>query len=233
LKSIIAPEEFVTNILLQKLRFKMKSILALLTFAFFATANAQTNDTLQISIYYNALCTDSYRFLHFQLFPIYELVKDHIELFFIPHGKAFFVDHGGYFLCQFGPNECYGNMLQLCGLQQVCRNQQAQVDFVICEMQFPFNQNRTRPECSERAGIDWSDVEICIESGFAHELKIDAGRQTRRIANPYPNFVPAIVYNGVFNQDLQNRSINNLFGVICELIDNAVPECQTSAASDK
>jgi len=211
----------------------MKSSLALIIFAFFATVNAQNNGPLQISIYYNALCTDSFRFIHYQLLPAYDLLRDHIELFFVPHGKAFYVDHGGYFLCQFGPNECYGNMLQLCGLQQICRNQQAQVDFIACEMDFPFNQNRTRPQCSERVGIDWSDVEVCIESGLAHELKVDAGRQTMRVATPYPNFVPTIVYNGVFNQELQNRSLNSFFYVVCELIDNAAPGCPTSASSDK
>ncbi len=56
------------------------------------------------------------------------------------------VDHGEYFICQFGPAECYGNMLQLCGLHQICRNEQAQVDFVACEMRLPFNLNATRPE---------------------------------------------------------------------------------------
>jgi len=201
----------------------MKSVLALI-FMLFVSANAQ-NGQLEIGVYYNSLCTDTYRFIYDQLLPAYDLIRDHIDLFFIPFGKSYWIDHGQTFLCQFGPNDCYGNMLQLCGLQQICRNEQAQVDFVACEMNFPFNTNRTRPECSELVGIDWDEVALCIENGFARELKLDAGRRTQRIREPYPLFVPTIVYNGTFNQTLQNRSLNEFFYVVCELIDNVVPEC--------
>ncbi|KAJ6635328.1 GILT-like protein 1, partial [Pseudolycoriella hygida] len=206
--------------------FNMKLFIALV-FVCFAAVNAQEEprNQLHVGVYYNSLCSDTSRFIHDQLVPAYEHLRDYIDLHFIPFGKSFHVDHGDYFLCQFGPDECYGNFLQLCGLNQICRNEQAQVDFVACEMQLPFNRNVTRPQCSEASGIDWDEVTHCIEHGFAHQLKLDAGRQTHRIARPYPNFVPTIVYNGTFDQQLQNRSLREFGRVVCELIDEAAPIC--------
>jgi len=205
---------------------KMKSIIALI-FAFVVAANAQGSGQglLQVGIYYNALCSDTARFVVDQLLPAYEDLSEHIDLFFIPFGKAYSVDHGEYFICQFGPAECYGNMLQLCGLHQICRNERAQVDFVACEMRMPFNLNATRPECSELVGINWDDVTHCINNGFARQLKLDAERRTHRVTYPYPDFVPTIVYNGEFDQVLQDRSLRELGTVICEQINNVHPSC--------
>lgn len=52
-------------------------------------------------------------------------------------------------------------------------------------------------QCSEASGIDWNEVTHCINHGFARQLKLDAERRTHRVAFPYPDFVPTIVYNGV------------------------------------
>ncbi|XP_037040681.1 GILT-like protein 1 [Bradysia coprophila] len=208
----------------------MKLFIALV-FAIFVAVHAQDSSSseergqLQVGIYYNSLCSDTARFITDQLLPAYEHLSDFIDLFFIPFGKAYSVDHGEYFICQFGPAECYGNMLQLCGLHQICRNEQAQVDFIACEMRLPFNLNATRPECSELVGIEWDEVTHCINNGFARQLKLDAERRTHRVAYPYPDFVPTIVYNGEFDQELQDRSLVEFAKVICEQIDDVAPIC--------
>lgn len=56
-------------------------------------------------------------------------------------------------------------------------------------------------------------------------MKLDAERRTHRVTYPYPDFVPTIVYNGVFDQELQNRSLVEFAAVICEQIDDAAPIC--------
>lgn len=38
------------------------------------------------------------------------------------------------FSCQHGPNECNGNQIQSCGLEQAGKNQSAAVEFVDCQM---------------------------------------------------------------------------------------------------
>lgn len=46
------------------------------------------SDKIKVSVYYEALCTDSRYFILKQLVPTYEALQEHIKLDFVPYGKA-------------------------------------------------------------------------------------------------------------------------------------------------
>lgn len=46
------------------------------------------SEKVKVSVYYEALCSDSRFFILKQLVPAYESIPDYIELDFVPYGKA-------------------------------------------------------------------------------------------------------------------------------------------------
>ncbi|ENN80217.1 hypothetical protein YQE_03352, partial [Dendroctonus ponderosae] len=45
-------------------------------------------ESIHVAVYYEALCSDSVYFITRQLYPNYQLFKDHMTVEFIPYGKA-------------------------------------------------------------------------------------------------------------------------------------------------
>lgn len=88
---------------------------------------------LHVALYYESLCPDCQFFATKQLKPIYEEIKNHVELLLVPFGKSESENH--HFYCQHGPAECTGNRIQSCVLDAVNYEQDASVRFVDCQMQ--------------------------------------------------------------------------------------------------
>lgn len=60
--------------------------------------------------------------------------------------------------------------------------------------------------------------------GLGRQLQLEAEKVTKITK---PSFVPTIIYQNRFDQELQNRSIVDFKGVVCELIGNAAPACKS------
>lgn len=67
--------------------------------------------------------------------PIYNNIKNHVELLLVPFGKSVSENNGKAFYCQHGPAECTGNRIQSCVLDAIDYEQDASVRFVNCQMQ--------------------------------------------------------------------------------------------------
>lgn len=48
----------------------------------------ELSEKVKISVYYEALCSDSRFFILKQLVPVYEVIPNHVELDLVPYGKA-------------------------------------------------------------------------------------------------------------------------------------------------
>lgn len=88
----------------------------------------------------------------------------------------------------------------------------------ICSLTYLF-----RPQCAAQVNVDYREVSQCMNGGLATQLQLEAERITHRIARPYPSFVPTVVFNNVFDQTLQNRAIQDFKGVVCDLLNNSIP----------
>ncbi|KAL9872981.1 GILT-like protein 1 [Glossina fuscipes] len=166
---------------------------------------------LNILILYESLCPDSKQFMQNQLGPNYESLKDFIDIKLVPFGKSNSFDNGLQFFCQHGPTECMGNRQQSCVLHQ-SHDPLAQVKFAVCQM----NKLDTSSikECSELAGLS-SDINQCMNSETGTLLQLEAERITHSYA---PSFIPTVIYNGVFEQQLQDNSLRDFRGTVCYLL---------------
>ncbi|XP_046400992.1 GILT-like protein 1 [Ischnura elegans] len=168
-------------------------------------------DKLQIGIYYESLCPDSRRFILKQLPGAYMQFREYIDIKFVPFGKATTSGSGG-FNCQHGPVECDANRMQSCALSYIT-NPDMQAQFVPCVMNGT-DPTILGPKCASEIGLNYGDVERCYATDEGLNLQLQAQTDTYAVQDPL-DFVPTIVYNGVFNQGLQDNSLSDFSSTIC------------------
>uniref|UniRef100_A0A2M4AF67 Putative gamma-interferon inducible lysosomal thiol reductase n=1 Tax=Anopheles triannulatus TaxID=58253 RepID=A0A2M4AF67_9DIPT len=188
-----------------------QSALSVLLVAALAASIGQAQAQLRVDVYYAHLCPDSVRWVQNQLLTLNPTLLNAITLDFIPFGKAQSINNGQSFTCQHGPAECEGNRVQSCILN-LLPAQQAQVNYVGCQMSFTSDPRGW--ECAFRSGVNLNTAEACVEGQLGTQLQLEAERRTQAIA---PAFIPTIVFNGQFDQALQDRAQTDFAGIICEL----------------
>uniref|UniRef100_A0A1A9WQI1 Gamma-interferon-inducible lysosomal thiol reductase n=1 Tax=Glossina brevipalpis TaxID=37001 RepID=A0A1A9WQI1_9MUSC len=197
---------FDIKFFLISLCFVVTTILAL------SVTAAINNEKLKVLVLYESLCPDSRRFLENQLGPNYDELSAFIDVKLVPFGFAYSVDDGKEFVCQHGPKECLGNLQQSCVLNQTT-NQYAQVNFVVCQMTTHWDNNDIK-ECSELVGLS-SNINNCLNTQMGVTLQLEAERITKLYE---PSFVPTIIYDEIFDQELQDKSIKDFRGTVCSLL---------------
>ncbi|KAG5877485.1 hypothetical protein JTB14_029991 [Gonioctena quinquepunctata] len=182
-------------------------------------------NSMNVSIYYEALCYDSIQFIVRQLYPHYEQIADHIHLEFVPYGKAMFTqnDDGTFnFTCQHGAAECQANKYQSCVLAQN-NGQRKDVQFVNCIMR---QRNRhmftTVETCARRNNLDVPSIRKCSEGLEGDRLLAANGDKTDNIFGQI-SFVPTIVFDGKYNDETQNQSLIDFVAVVCSKIEGDKP----------
>ncbi|RZB39138.1 GILT-like protein F37H8.5, partial [Asbolus verrucosus] len=193
---------------------------------------------LHVQVFYESLCPDSLNFVTQQLHPVAEELAPHIDLKLIPFGKSVsfkISDDNVQFICQHGSQECKGNKVQSCALNAIS-DQIAQVEYVNCFMKTfkkgQKNEGEYGQRCAEAVGLDSNYVSECYSSPLGTQLQLLAEQMTATIS---PKFVPTIVYNRSsmfqrFDQQLQDGSLTDFRGVVCQLLQQTHPEaCQNSS----
>ncbi|ERL88900.1 hypothetical protein D910_06281, partial [Dendroctonus ponderosae] len=79
--------------------------------------------------------------------------------------------------------------------------------------------------CASSNQISWPDIEMCISS-IAGEKIMEANEKITAQLNP--RSVPTVVFNGGFNENDANQSIDDLKGVICKYLNNNPPQCRSN-----
>ncbi|KAF9420772.1 hypothetical protein HW555_003120 [Spodoptera exigua] len=199
--------------------------LSLLVIVFIVALKQVTSDAPQkviVTIYYESLCPDSKRFILNQLEPSIHTLENYITLEFVPFGKARSINQGhNGFQCQHGPEECAGNMVQSCALDLMQeRNDLEKVLYVTCEMMTEAGTTNNM-KCVKRAGLRAYDVRSCISSGIGTSLQLQAEQATNQIR---PRFIPTVTINGVFDQQIQDSAMVDLYGTLCSVLGE-VPPC--------
>ncbi|XP_015594244.1 GILT-like protein 1 [Cephus cinctus] len=185
---------------------------------------------LKIDVYYESLCGDSVSFIRNQLVPSYALLKNVLNVTFVPYGKATHTKNSQTgkweFVCQHGIHECNGNIAQACGLAEIGnlsldfqQRQDLAVNFVGCVMSDRHPATAV-PRCTEHvrlAEASRNRINQCKNNTEGDELLVAAGNKSNLVQSPL-SFVPTIVLNENFDSDQQYNLLYNFEAFICGLI---------------
>lgn len=161
-----------------------------------------TDDKLQVTIYYEALCYDSISFITNQLAPTWERYADRMDLKLVPFGKAYIDDSNPsdpIYYCQHGHRECTLNILHGCILDKLPLAKAFPV--VACLMK---NFRTSFDECIKPNGDVKADIEACAAGPRGATLFKQFSEETATVGTPL-GFVPTIEVDKVFEIFDQDR----------------------------
>ncbi|CAH0553473.1 unnamed protein product [Brassicogethes aeneus] len=190
----------------------------------------QAVSTINVAIYYEALCPDSTQFITNQLYPNFNQLDRYLNLELVPFGKAF-IDTSvepNRVLCQHGARECLGNKYQACLLNQN-KSQKVNVDVVNCIMiQMDPSNVEFIEKCGKLFGYDTEEMKKCAQGPEGDSLIKMHGNRTMEL-DPIISFVPTIIFNGAYNHADQAGSQYNFASVVCSKIQGQIPDvCRTA-----
>ncbi|XP_019886703.1 gamma-interferon-inducible lysosomal thiol reductase [Ooceraea biroi] len=191
---------------------------------------------VNVDVYYEALCSDSMRFIANQIMPSYDELKQHLNITFVPYGKASHTresETGPWqFTCQHGAAECRGNKAHSCAMHAIQSSEEAHdhqemmVKLVHCAMTAQ-SPSTAVPKCAKDNGLSEDTRKIisnCISGPLGDELLAASGDKTDAFQSPL-KFVPAVVINGEYTQENQDLAIRNFPKLICQqLPENQKPD---------
>ncbi|XP_029156360.1 uncharacterized protein LOC114929112 [Nylanderia fulva] len=238
--------QFVSDTTMRYHFFNSRAWLAaavFLTFVCHSLSDAQLtddrNNTVNVDVYYESLCSDSMRWIVNQLVPSYPTLKNHLQINLVPYGKAVHTresETGPWqFLCQHGPAECEGNKAQACAISaiQIYEDDQDKqhltVKLVGCAMSAK-NPSTAVPQCAREIGLKGltqSSLNDCIIGRLADDLLAVNGDKTHALEPPL-KFVPTIVINGVYSKENQNEALSSFSKLVCRYLTGEKPSVCSS-----
>ncbi|XP_017968049.1 GILT-like protein 1 [Drosophila navojoa] len=165
-------------------------------------------------VLYESLCPDSQEFIQ-KFWPVYRKYHQCINLTLVPYGKASPSSSAPFgHVCQHGHPECWGNRMQDCAIHSNL-NQFDQMKFVKCQMKDLGLTEKKNLKCARASNIV-NHVERCMQpSGNGVQLQT----QSSIITNRYSfSEIPAIVYDGLFSENLQRSSKRKVKKTLCKIL---------------
>lgn len=179
-------------------------------------------DRVNITLYYEGLCPGCHGFILNQLWPTYGRLEEYLNVDILPFGNARMKEVNGtiVFTCQHGPDECYVNAVQTCAVKYVHPTRKL-LDFVACMLRYPDPTKAGEP-CAEKVSTDWTVLDRCSRGSEGVELLYEMGKRTRGHQPPI-QYVPWVDVNGVHNETISEKTMDDLFGFVCELLGSEKP----------
>nr|XP_002120789.1 gamma-interferon-inducible lysosomal thiol reductase [Ciona intestinalis] len=186
-------------------------------------------DPVVVGVYFECLCPDSIRFITNMLFPTWVKLRTTgvMKIMMVPYGKATMNRHGsGYnFTCQHGPQECEGNIIENCLLNETNYDEAKYLPVIQCMERSP-QPVAAAEQCITRSGLNWTNINACASSVNGTMLMHKAGLATAAL-NPSLTWVPWITINGIHTDHIQSSAITDLLTLVCETYKGEKPRsCQ-------
>jgi interferon gamma-inducible protein 30 len=185
--------------------------------------NTMYGKHLKITLLYETLCPYCQDFMTTVLYPqVFRFGQDFVDIELIPYGNAnMFKRRNGTveFVCQHGPEECVGNKLHSCIINQL-KNVKTYFPLIYCmESDLKANVNMTEAvdECFKKEKISQDDqdqINQCYNGDLGVQLQIEAANKTAAVQPQQHTGVPWILVNDVSTSNLQAYQ-DALFSVLC------------------
>ncbi|XP_013783612.1 gamma-interferon-inducible lysosomal thiol reductase-like isoform X1 [Limulus polyphemus] len=177
---------------------------------------------VSLGLYYESLCPYCRQFIVGQLWPTYSHLSVVMNLTLVPFGNAQVTKDGDKwkFTCQHGPNECYSNIVQTCGLFYITSTKTS-LNFIQC-ISAADEPWQAGEKCAESLQLDWEAISTCANGTHGNNLEYEMAKKTLSLDPPH-QYSPWITLNGVHTEEIQDQAQNDLFDLICETYKGEKP----------
>ncbi|GAB6022282.1 hypothetical protein CHUAL_006408 [Chamberlinius hualienensis] len=186
-------------------------------------------DPVKVEVYYESKCPDSRAFISAQLWPTYQIIPELFTVTWVPFGKANFTSNStssSYdFVCQHGPEECYGNEIHSCAVTYYPDNA-INVNFIGCSMSAQ-NPVTACQGCAMQYGLEWDLLYDCANAAQGSDLLHDNGLLTQSLQPPL-TYVPWIVINDVYSDANEQQAQTDFKSLICQTYTGPLPPACTA-----
>ncbi|KAK3776983.1 hypothetical protein RRG08_042868 [Elysia crispata] len=176
---------------------------------------------VNVTLYFESLCPGCHQFILQELIPTWEKVKDTglMNVTLRPYGNAIEEYKGGQwkFVCQHGPRECDGNVLEVCIIHYHPETNK-QLEIIKCiESDFYATEGQdwqaTLKKCAS-TGVDVEKVSACAKGKEGNVLQHQVALNT----GPH-KWVPWVILDGTSSE----AALDNLLKAVCEAYKGAPP----------
>lgn len=190
-----------------------------------STVDVSDPNKITVSVYYEALCPDSRRFILEQLLPAYELIPNNIILNLIPYGKANTKETNQEltFSCQHGPTECLANKIHACAIKYTAHTPFIQLKYIACMINDNYDPDNAGRKCGTEVQVDYSPIANCSVSRMGDLLLKNNGVMTKAL-NPRAAFIPTVQLNGEHKLP-QEEVLQNFLSEVCKTLVVKPDEC--------
>ncbi|KFR04804.1 Gamma-interferon-inducible lysosomal thiol reductase, partial [Nipponia nippon] len=169
---------------------------------------------VELSLYYESLCPACRGFLVQQLFTAWLLLPaEALSITLVPYGNAEEKNISGkwHFQCQHGPEECLGNMIETCVMDEA-KNFTTYFPVIFC-LESGSSVTKNLEACLQiyAPQLDGGRIAACVQ-GDAGAALMHRNAQLTAALDPPHQYVPWVVING-----LQAQAEASLLGLICRL----------------
>lgn len=185
------------------------------------TKSQQTDDPVEVGLYYESLCPGCRQFLVMMLFPTAVLLNDIMVVNLVPFGNAQEVkqDEKYVFTCQHGEQECLGNMIETCLMNM--SNMAFPIIFCMESSSDVINSAKACTGVYDPT-LSWDKVMSCVNGPQGNQLMHQNALETAALKPPH-QYVPWITINGEHTDDLQDKAMNSLLSLVCSMYKGTKP----------
>ncbi|KAM4709575.1 gamma-interferon-inducible lysosomal thiol reductase [Discoglossus pictus] len=180
---------------------------------------------VQVELYYESLCGGCRNFLCLQLFPTWLMLNDIMNVTLVPYGNAQERNDSGKwdFQCQHGTDECVGNMMEACLMNQL-QDIDAYFLIIFC-MESSKSVTSSLGPCLSIYAPDLPSQKIldCVNGDLGNQLMHQNALRTEGL-NPPHQYVPWVVINGKHTDEIQAQAQSALFNLVCDMYTGPKPD---------
>ncbi|CAM8983301.1 unnamed protein product [Rhodiola kirilowii] len=178
--------------------------------------NAQR--TVELSVYYEALCPYCGNFILNQLVELFKTdIAQIVDLRLVPWGNAS-LKNKFEITCQHGPDECRLNTIEACVIK-TWPDFRRHYGMIHCIERLVFTQKENKLQSCFGSINEWQTLHKCYNSGLGTQLDLKYADETTHL-NPPLQFVPWVVVNGRALKD----DYGNFLAYICKVYSGPKPD---------
>ena len=172
----------------------------------------------KIQVYIESLCPDCVNFITHSFKDFYEKVSkpNLADIEFVPFGNAKEVFNEATqkweFECQHGENECYGNLIETCIIQNLGMvNSYSKIICIESNIaRYGRNFNTTLEFCFDNDADQIKAIYDCVNSDLGNFYQHQMAQKTGDHL-----YVPWVIVDGVHDIDAENQIIESLIDYLC------------------